>query len=107
MFGIYFTDQNRLELALAKAAKGLVFEFQQRPRLALGERPEDLQRAGQTYVCMGFPDLVLPAGETGEMVDVALDEDVTTFRRIFSPSPSAWNLGTTTFPDDTTLTLKS
>lgn len=83
VFGIYFTDQNRLELALAKAAlKGLVFEFQQRPRLALVNGLKISNALGKrVYAWGGPPDLVLPAGETGEMVDVALDEDVTTFRR--------------------------
>lgn len=82
-FGIYFTEQNILESALSKAAlKGLVFESQQRPRLALVDGLKISNALGKRmYVTGGPPDLVLPAGETGEMVDVALDGNGTTFRR--------------------------
>jgi hypothetical protein len=83
VFGIYFTDQIILEPALSKAAlKGLVFEFQQRPRLALVDGLKISNALGKrVYVCGGPPDLVLPAGDTGEMVDVALNRQATTFRR--------------------------
>ncbi|WP_428342370.1 hypothetical protein [Mycobacterium sp.] len=82
-FGIFFTKSNVLEAALSKAAlKGLVFESQQRPRLALVDGLKISNALGKrVYVIGGAADLVLPAGNPGQMVDVALDGSVTTFRR--------------------------
>ncbi|KAB7754241.1 hypothetical protein [Mycolicibacterium mucogenicum] len=83
VFGIFFTDQNVLESALSKAAlKGFVFDFQQRPRLALVDGLKISNALGRrVYVRGGPPDIMLPAGAAGEVVDVVLNGDVTTFAR--------------------------
>lgn len=92
VLGISFTDRRVLQAALTRAAlRGLTFESQQRPRLALTDGLRLSNRLGKrVYVHGGAPNLVLPEGEVGEMVEVALDGLATRFERSGLAFPLRW-----------------
>ena len=83
VFGIYFSSKDKLGEALKKAAlRGLSFESQRKPRLRLAGGLRISNSLGtRVYAVGGAPDLVLPTGDQGEMVEVALDGEITALPR--------------------------